>query len=256
MTDDSLCWPHAMHPCMMSIGVPDHVVVVLPCEFPPRLKLGKPLKDYEQPPPLFPLDEDEDSVSDEEGDSGKSEGEFDESRTQSGKGYQNEDDDDNNLYIPQPLLKAPPWHRSKKHPSKVIDVEEADDAPKEGIQLERWGKLPDIQESEGDDQSIDSLKVSEPDIDVPKAPTPQPAPSPAPPASKPTRERNPPDFLSPKMSGQYHGGEMTFTCDIYLVEIADNVSAFFDDTAFLLTLADKNTMTLKDALNDVTFLVT
>ena len=43
---------------------------------------------------------------------------------------------------------------------------------------------------------------------------------------------------------------MTFTCDIYLVEIVDNVSAFFDDMAYLLTLADKNTMTLKDALNE------
>ena len=78
----------------------------------------------------------------------------------------------------------------------------------------------------------------------------QPAPSPAPAASRPTRERNPPDFLSPKMSGQYHGREMTFTCDIYLVEIADNVSGFFDDMVFLLTLADKNMMTLKDALNE------
>ena len=95
-----------------------------------------------------------------------------------------------------------------------------------------------------------SLEVSEPDIDVPKAPTPQPAPSPALAASRPTRDRHPPDFLSPKMSGQYHGGETTFTCDIYLIEIADNVSAFFDDMAFLLTLADKNTMTLKDALNE------
>ena len=63
-----------------------------------------------------------------------------------------------------------------------------DDASKEGIQLERWGELPDIGESEGDDQSIDSLEVSEPDIDVPKAPTPQPAPSPTPAASRPTRE--------------------------------------------------------------------
>ena len=43
---------------------------------------------------------------------------------------------------------------------------------------------------------------------------------------------------------------MTFTCDNYLVKIAGNVSAFFDDMAFLLTLADKNTMTLKDALNE------
>ena len=52
------------------------------------------------------------------------------------------------------------------------------------------------------------------------------------------------------MSNLYHGNDRTntFTCDIYLVEIADNVSAFFDDMAFLLTLADKNTMTLKDAL--------
>ena len=41
---------------------------------------------------------------------------------------------------------------------------------------------------------------------------------------------------------------MTFTCDIYLVEIADNVSAFFDNMVFLLTLADKNTTSLKDAL--------
>ena len=52
------------------------------------------------------------------------------------------------------------------------------------------------------------------------------------------------------MTGQYHGGVMTFTCDNYLVKIAGNVSAFFDDMAFLLTLADKNTMTLKDALNE------
>ena len=37
---------------------------------------GKPLKDYELPPPLFPLDEDEDSSSDEEGDSDESEGEY------------------------------------------------------------------------------------------------------------------------------------------------------------------------------------
>ena len=186
------------------------------------------------------------------GDSGESEGEIDASKTRSGKGYQNDDNDDDDPYIPQPLSKtpAPPWHRRERHPSKVIDVEEADDAPKEGIQLERWGELPEIQESEGDNQSIDSLEISEPDIDVPKAPTPQPAPSPAPAASRPTRERHPPDFLSPKMSGQYHGGEMTFMCDIYLVEIADNVSAFFDDMAFLLTLADKNTMTLKDALNE------
>ena len=52
------------------------------------------------------------------------------------------------------------------------------------------------------------------------------------------------------MFNLYHGNDRTntFTCDIYLVEIADNVSAFFDDMAFLLTLADKNTMTLKDAL--------
>ena len=70
--------------------------------------------------------------------------------------------------------------------------------------------------------------MSEPDIDVPEAPTTQSAPSPAPAASRPTRDRNPPDFLSLKMSGQYHGGEMTFTCDIYLVKIADNVSAFLE----------------------------
>ena len=137
---------------------------------------------------ILPFDEDEDSGSDEEGDSDESEGEFGASKTRSGKGYQNDDDDDDDPYIPQPLSKAPPWQRSDKHPSKVIDVEEADDAPKEGIQLERWGELPEIQESEGDDQSIDSLEVSEPDIDVPEAPTPQPAPSPAPVASRPTRD--------------------------------------------------------------------
>ena len=74
----------------------------------------------------------------------------------------------------------------------------------------------EIQENEGDDQSIDSLEISEPDVDVPEAPTPEPAPAPAPAASRPTRDRHPPDFLSPRMSGQYHGGEMTFTCDIYL----------------------------------------
>ena len=110
---------------------------------------------------ILPFDEDEDSGSDEEGDSDESEGEFGASKTRSGKGYQNDDDDDDDPYIPQPLSKAPPWQRSDKHPSKVIDVEEADDAPKEGIQLERWGELPEIQESEGDDQSIDSLEISE-----------------------------------------------------------------------------------------------
>ena len=78
--------------------------------------------------------------------------------------------------------------------------------------------------------------MSEPDIDVPEAPTTQSAPSPAPAASRPTRDRNPPDFLSLKMSGQYHGGKMTFTCDIYLVEITNNVSEFFDNMAFLLRL--------------------
>ena len=61
-------------------------------------------------------------------------------------------------------------------------------APEEGIQLERWGELPEIQENEGDDQSIDSLEISEPDIDVPEAPTPEPAPAPAPAASRPTRD--------------------------------------------------------------------
>ena len=86
---------------------------------------GKPLKDYEPPPPLFPLDEDEDSGSDEEDESGESEGEFGTSKTRSGKGYQNNNDDDDNPYIPQPLSKAPPWHRRERHPSKVIDVEEA-----------------------------------------------------------------------------------------------------------------------------------
>ena len=118
---------------------------------------GKPLKDYEPPPPLFPLDEDEGSGSDEESNSDESEGEIAASKTRSGKGYQNDDDDDDDPYITQPLSKkAPPWQRSEKHPSKVIDVEEADDAPEEGIRLERWGELPEIQENEGDDQSIDS----------------------------------------------------------------------------------------------------
>ena len=43
---------------------------------------GKPLKDYQQPPPLFPLDEDENSEAGS--DSDESEGEIDASRTQSG----------------------------------------------------------------------------------------------------------------------------------------------------------------------------
>ena len=64
--------------------------------------------------------------------------------------------------------------------------------------------LQRIQENEGDDQSIDSLEISEPGIDVPEAPTPEPAPAPAPAASRPTRDRHPPDFLSPKMLGQYN----------------------------------------------------
>ena len=149
-----------------------------------------------------------------------------------------------------PMMPRRAWGECRTQPRGLVrsDVEEADDAPKEGIQLERWDELPEIGENEGDDQSIDSLEVSKPDIDIPEAPTAQPAPAPA--ASRPSREQNPPDFLSPKMSGQYHGGKMTFTCDIYLVEIADNVSAFFDDMEFLLTLADKNMMTLKDALNE------
>ena len=95
---------------------------------------GKPLKDYKPPPPLFPLDKDEDSDSYEEGDSVESEGEIDASRTQSGCGYQNDDDDDDDLYIPQPLSKAPPWQRRERHPSKVIDVEEAESIDNGGSQ--------------------------------------------------------------------------------------------------------------------------
>ena len=184
-------------------------------------------------------------------DSDESEGEFDASRTRSGQNYRDDDQDDDELYIPRPLPAPPPppplrTNGNETHPSRVIGVETAYDAPEEGIQLEPWADLPEIEENEGDDQSEDSLHISEPDIDVPETPTAQAAPE----TSRPERERNPPDFLSPRMTGQYHGGEMTFTCDIYLVEIVDNVSAFFDDMAYLLTLADKNTMTLKDTLNE------
>ena len=71
---------------------------------------------------------------------------------------------------------------------------------------------------------------------------------PAEPDSRPTRTRNPPDLLSPKMKGQYHGGQSTFA--ISLVKIYDNVTACIDDMAYLMTIADKDTMTLKDALNE------
>ena len=55
-------------------------------------------------------------------------------------------------------------------------------------------------------------------------------------------------FIVSKMKGQYHGSQSTFA--IYLVEIYDNVTAFIDDMAYLMTIADKDTMTLKDALNE------
>ena len=37
--------------------------------------------------------------------------------------------------------------------------------------MEEWGDSPEIGENEGDDQSIDSLEISEPDVDVPEAPS-------------------------------------------------------------------------------------
>ena len=164
---------------------------------------GKPLEDYQPPPPLFPLDEDENSEADEnQVDSDESEGEIDASRTRSGRNYRDDDQDDDELYIPRPLPAPPPQtNKNENHPSRVIGVETANDAPEEGIQLEPWADLPEIGQNEGDDQSDDSLQVSEPDVDVPEVPTTQAAPE----TSRPEHERNPPDFLSPRMTGQYHG---------------------------------------------------
>ena len=99
---------------------------------------------------------------------------------------------------------------------------------------DQWN-LPEVERNEGDDESEESLQVSEPD-ELPEAPAPTQTSEPF---SRPTQTRNPPDLLSPKMTGQYHGGQSTFA--IYLVKVYDNVTAFFDDMAYLMRIADKDT---------------
>ena len=66
---------------------------------------------------------------------------------------------------------------------------------------DQWD-LPEVERNEGD-ESVESLQVSEPD-EMPEAPSPTQTSEPS---SRPRRTRNPPDLLSPKMKGQYHGGQ-------------------------------------------------
>ena len=52
-------------------------------------------------------------------------------------------------------------------------METAEGVPESTIQLDEWADLPDIGENEGDDQSIESIQISESDRDdVPEASTP------------------------------------------------------------------------------------
>ena len=58
--------------------------------------------------------------------------------------------------------------------------------------------IPEVERNEGDDESVESLQVCEPD-EMPEAPAPTQTSEPS---SRPARTRNAPDLLSPKMTGQ------------------------------------------------------
>ena len=83
---------------------------------------------YEPPPPLFPLDADEDSGTDDEGNSGESKGEIDASKTRSGKGYQNDDDDDDDPgHRTYELVKGKPL-KDYEPPPPLFPLDEDEDS--------------------------------------------------------------------------------------------------------------------------------
>ena len=97
---------------------------------------------------------------------------------------------------PPPLAtwNPPAPRRTERHPrnpTRVIDVETADDARNPlGLQLWDQWNLPEVERNEGDDESEASLQVSEPD-ELPEAPAPTQTSEPA---SRPMRTRNPPQL--------------------------------------------------------------
>ena len=191
-------------------------------------------------------------------DSSESEGEIATSSQDSQNKLPIEEDDDDDVdvtdVIPTQITPPPPSTR-ERHTSKVTDVQTRDEALQEQeLDLSNFRYDPhETAVPEG--ATNQDLGWNDPDatlFDDPNSdtiiidttpPTAEATPSPV--HTRPQRIRQKPTFFSPSMKGQYHQGAQS-----YLIELFDPIRAFIEDIAYAMSMADQDTMTLKQALQE------